>query len=122
MVRATKTNKEAAHALLYELPGVFCVVLRIGRISVRLLKEADQFRIMKKQERSEVSLTIHFEDRAALGEVCFGKVPLQKSFAEGRVRVTGYFSYFAVVARVNAEADRLALSEKAYADQYGRRK
>lgn len=108
LVCATKKSGEAANMLLYELPGVFCVTLRFGSDKVRLLKEADQFRIMKKSEKSENSLSVIFKDRAVLAEVCLQKVPLQKAFSEDRVIAKGKIKYFAVFARINAEADKTA--------------
>ncbi|HCJ01722.1 MAG TPA: hypothetical protein DHV31_02400 [Clostridiales bacterium] len=107
LVRATKQSKAAGDALLCELPGVFCAELCFGKASVRLIKEADRFRIQKKSEKSANILKIIFKDRAAMAEVCLNKVPLQKTFCEGRIAEIGPFNRFAVFARINAEADKL---------------
>lgn len=103
LVRATKKSKKAAKELLYGVPGVFAVRLAMGRYSVRLIKEADEFRIMKKTEKCAYFLTIKFKDRAALGEVGMRRGPLQRAFSEERVLVLGATSDFAVVTRVSAE-------------------
>lgn len=103
-VRATKKSKKAAKDLLYGVPGVFSLRLAAGRQSVRLIKEADEFRIMKKSEKCAKMLTISFADRAVLGEISSGEISLHRAFAEQRISVSGLTAEFAVMARIHAES------------------
>ena len=120
LVRATERSEVAAKEVLYSLPGVFSMKLVAGGAEVRLIKEADQLRLMNSSEKSDVLLIIGFEDLAILGDLAAGDVTLQKAFAEGRATFSGKTKYFASVMRVNAEGDKALLGAGAYAELYGK--
>ena len=120
LVRATERCEAAAKEVLYDLPGVFAMSLVAAGEEVRLIKEADCFRIMKKAERSDVLLSIRFEDLAILGDLTARECTMQKALAERRLTCFGKIGYLATVMRVSAEGDKALLGEGAYEELYGK--
>ena len=107
LVVATKKSQSAGDELLYRLPGVFSMTISYGGRRVRLIKEANTFRIMEKSEKSDILLAVEFADGAALCDVFQAKATWAKILSEGRLRLSGNVNYAAVFLRVAAESDRL---------------
>ena len=120
LVRASKESREAAKDILRTLPGVFSMTLTAGTHSIRLIKEADQFRIMKKSEKSDIILDIEFRDLCALLEAAAKQVTMQKLLAENRLTFRGRTQYFAALMRVYSDGDRVLCSESQYLELYGK--
>ena len=74
-----KLSRDAAQEILHGLPGVFSMTLQAGNASLRLIKEADTFRIMRKPEKSANLLTLQFEDLVVLDEIVSAKCTIQKA-------------------------------------------
>ena len=96
----------AGDRILYGLPGVFSFAIRFGDASVRLIKEANMFRIMEKSEISDILLCIDIGDAAALSDLKRGKATLQELLAEGRMEFVGKTKYATLVIGVAAEGAR----------------
>lgn len=122
LVRATKESAETQREILYDLPGVFSMSLSVGNTAVRLIKEADELRIMKRSERSATLLEMVFTDYAALGDLVTREVTLSKLLSENRLRYAGAPKHFGVIARAIREGDKLALSDEKFAENYGKNK
>jgi len=122
LVQASKHSAGAAKEILYGLPGVFAMSLVSEGKEVRLIKEADQLRLMKSSEKSAILLTIYFDDITALCELATGDVTMQKAFAEGRIRFSGSMKYFAAITRAASEGDKALFGEEKYAELYGKGK
>jgi len=122
LVQATKKSETAKKEILYRLPGVFSMRLRAGKEEVRLIKEADELRIMKKTEKSVILLSINFEDNAELGDVMFHETTMPRALSEGRVHFDGAPKYMGVILRVDHEGDKCVLSNDKYAELYGESK
>lgn len=121
LVQATKKSEAAAKEILYGLPGVFAMRLVSCGKEVRLIKEASELRIMKDSEKSDILLTIYFDDIPALCELSAGETTMQKAFAEGRIHFGGSLKYFATILRAASAGDSLYGEEK-YAELYGKGK
>lgn len=119
LVLASEQSSAVGDDILYGLPGVFSFCISYKGECVRLIKEANSFRIMKPSEKSEVLLSIEPLDDAALGDLCLGGATWHKLYAEGRVSFAGKIKYATVFMRVAAEGDRFRMSEKNYQDLYG---
>lgn len=111
VVRATEKCEKAKLDLLYSLPGVFSLELACGGASIRLIKEADTFRIMEKSERSVILLRVIFSDRGSERALLYKKASLCRLLAEGRILYFGKSKYMSVLTRVSEEGDRAFLSE-----------
>lgn len=121
-VRAGKKSKIAAKEILYGLPGVFAMSLSAEGKEIRLIKEADEFRIMENSESSDILLKIRFHDLTVLRDIASQETTLQKAFAERRISFSGQTKYFTAIARVSAEGDKYDCSETEYFDLYGKGK
>ena len=119
LVRASEKSECAGDEILYGLPGVFSMDLTYQDQSVRLIKEANAFRIMKPSEKSEVSLSAIVTDEAALADLKFKRATWQKVYSEGRVVFAGKIKYAALFMRVMAEGDKASLPAKKYQELYG---
>ena len=122
LVRASKESAEAKREILYDLPGVFSMILRAGRAEIRLIKEADELRIMNRSEKSNPRLIITFNDYAALGDLVGRETTLPKLLSEKRVTYLGAPKYCNVILRVDHEGDKLNLSDEKFAEFYGENK
>lgn len=118
-LRGVQMSREAALELLHGLPGVFSMTLSAGDSSLRLIKEADTFRIMENAERCENLLTINFEDLTVLGEIVSRESTMQKAFSERRLTFTGKTRYFTVFMRAGAAGDKATLPKEEYVELYG---
>ena len=118
-VRATQRSDAAKKAVLYGLPGVFSASITFEGNSMRLIKEADEFRIMKKSEKSEILLYIDFRDTESIAEVAARETNLNRVFAAGRMTFRGKTRYLAAMMRAFVEGDKATLSEEDYAELYG---
>lgn len=112
LVLASQKSKEAAKDVLYTLPGVFSMTLVYGTYQIRLIKEADEFRIMDSSEVSENLLTLEPIDAGILADLYTHRTTLQHALAENRVRLVGKTKYAATIVRVSAQADKLVCSKK----------
>ena len=119
IVFASEKGAGAGDAILYQLPGVFSMRITYRGESVRLIKEANTFRIMEKSEKSEESLSIIFADRAALADLACRHSTLQKVYSEGRVTFGGKIKYATLIMRVTSYGDKVRLSDKKYRELYG---
>lgn len=119
LARASENSENAGDDVLYRLPGVFSLSLVYRDEVVRLIKEANAFRIMKPSEKSEVSLSAIVTDEAALADLKFKRATWQKLYAEGRVVFAGKIKYAALFMRVMAEGDKASLPAKKYQELYG---
>ncbi len=119
LARASKTSEKVGDDVLYHLPGVFSLGVSYGGESVRLIKEANSFRIMKSSEKSDVSLIATVVDAAAIRDICTHKASWQKLYAEGRVTFAGKIKYATLFMRVMAEGDKAFLPAKKYQELYG---
>ena len=119
LVRASKESVVAGDDILYHLPGVFSFSIQYGDSKLRLIKEANQFRIMENAEKSDILLSATIEDAAALGDLAARKATWHKVYAEGRVAFIGKMKYASLVMRVAAEGDKYELTEEARRDLYG---
>ena len=118
-LRGVQMSREAAQELLHGLPGVFSMTLSAGEASLRLIKEADTFRIMENAERCENLLTINFEDLTVLGEIVSRECTMQKALSERRLTFTGKTHYLTVFLRAGAAGDKAALPNEEYVELYG---
>ncbi len=119
---ATKNTPEARRAILHELPGVYSMELFCEGESIRLIKEADEFRIMENSEKSELLTRICFLDKGVLMDFENGEISLGKAIAEGRLSFVGSVKYVAVLARVLHTKDKNTLREDVYSDLYEEQK
>ena len=119
LVRASKESLVAGDDILYRLPGVFSFSIGYKGSEVRLIKEADEFRILNNAEKSEVLLSATFEDAAALGDIAARVATWHKVYAEGRITFAGKMRYASLLLRVAAEGDKVDLTEEEYQDLYG---
>ena len=119
LVRASVESDTAGESVLYGFPGVFCLRISFRDVAVRLIKEANNFRIMESSEKSEVLLSIDILDDAALFDLSSASATWQKVYAEGRVRFAGKMKYAATFLRVAAAGDRVCLDPKKREDLYG---
>ncbi len=119
LARASENSENAGDDVLYRLPGVFSLSLVYRGEVVRLIKEANAFRIMKPSEKSEVSLSAIVTDEAALADLKFKRATWQKVYSEGRVVFAGKIKYAALFMRVMAEGDKASLPAKKYQELYG---
>lgn len=119
LARASEKIENAGDDVLYRLPGVFSMSLVCGGQVVRLIKEANAFRVMKSSEKSEVSLSAKVTDEAALADLCSKKATWQKVYSEGRIVFAGKMKYATLFMRVMAEGDKAFLSAKKYLELYG---
>ena len=119
-VRATKKSDAAAKEVLYHLPGCFAMSLVHQGNEIRLIKEADQFRIMKNSEESDILLTIFFKDTVALCELGAGEVTMQKAFSEGRISFKGPLKCFSTIVRVSEKSDLALFGEDKHTELYGK--
>ena len=119
LVKASERSETAGDEILFHLPGVFCFSLCYRGESVRLIKEANAFRVMKKSEKSEPLLCVKIEDAAVLCDIYSHRATLQKASAEGRVTFGGKIKYATLVMRVSAEGDKATLNKKQYQELYG---
>ena len=115
-------SPEAGEEILYRLPGVFAMEISAAGESVRLIKEANTLRTMKKSETSDILLHIRLEDIAVLGDIVSRECTLQKAFAEGRLTFTGETKHFATVLRAGAAGDKAILPNEEYFELYGKKK
>jgi len=112
LVRTTRTCTAAAKEVLYGLPGIFCMALCVRNHTVRLIKEADLFRIADEEEKATPLLTITFKDVAILKAVADRRTPISASVAEGRVSFRGQTRFFATLMRVSGEGDKRHPTER----------
>ena len=119
LARASENSENAGDDVLYRLPGVFSLSLVYRGEVVRLIKEANAFRIMKPSEKSEVSLSAIVTDEAALADLKFKRATWQKVYSEGRVVFAGKIKYAALFMRVMAEGDKASLPAKKCQELYG---
>ena len=112
LVLATQKSKEAGKDVLYSLPGVFSMKLVYGEYEVRLIKEADELRLMDSSEISDILLTIEPVDAGILADLYTHNTTLQHALAENRVRILGKSKYAATILRVSTQADALVCSKK----------
>lgn len=117
LVKASACEK-AGDRILYHLPGVFSFSIRFGEACVRLIKEANAFRIMENSEKSDVLLCLDIKDRAALSDLSSKRATLQSLLAEGRLGFVGKTKYAALIIGVAAEGDK-TLPTKTYQELYG---
>ena len=115
---AVSLSRDASQEILRGLPGVFSMTLQTKDAKLRLIKEADTFRIMKASERSDNLLTIQFEDATILGEIISGECTMQKALSERRMTFAGKTKYLAVFLRAGAQGDKEAISSEDYPDLY----
>lgn len=118
LVLATKKSTAAAKDVLYTLPGVFSMKIVYGDKEVRLIKEADELRIMESSEISDILLTIEPADAGILADLYTHQTTLQHALAENRVHLFGKTKYAATIVRVSAEADKLTCSKKTLQNLY----
>ena len=119
LVVASESSVAAGDDILYRLPGVFSLMISYEGSSVRLIKEANAFRIMGPSEKSEVLLAVTIADSAALGDLMFRSATWQKVYAEGRATFAGKVKYATLLLRVAAEGDKATLSPEKYQALYG---
>ena len=119
LVCASKGSVAAGDGILYGLPGVFSLRLDYRGEHVRLIKEANEFRMMEKSEKSEVLLSIEVMDAAALADLYFHNATWQKVYAEGRMTFAGKTKYATLVMRIMAEGDKACLAPKKIRELYG---
>ena len=119
LVRSSEESSLAGDEILYRLPGVFSFVLEYQGESVRLIKEANSFRIMENSEKSAVLLSATVMDGAALCDIYRHRATWQKVYAEGRIAFGGKAKYAMVVIRVAAEGDKARLHPQKYQELYG---
>ena len=122
IVKATERDERAKKEVLQALPGVFSMILEAGESSVHLIKEGNALRIMEKSEKSDVLLSIAFEDVGGEREIFSGKTTLSKLFSEGRLSYKGRTSFFAALMRIDAVSDDILLSEKKKTELYGKKR
>ena len=120
-VRATKESKSAGTELLYKLPGVFSISIRYGDRKVRLIKEADEFRILGAKERARETLAMILTDPVILGELCAHEATWQKALAENRLVFKGKSAHLASIMRIAEESDKVACSQGEYESLYGKK-
>ena len=119
LVLASEKSAVVGDDILYRLPGVFALSVTYQETSVRLIKEANAFRIMKDAEKSVILLSVTITDQAALEELSEKRATWQKVYAEGRITFAGKEKYAALFLRAAAEGDKAILSEKQYRELYG---
>ena len=119
LVRTTQASRTAGDEVLYRLPGVFSMRIEYKDSFVRLIKEANELRIMENSEKSEVLLSVTIADKAALGDLAFRSATWQKVYAEGRLTFGGKEKYASLLIRIAAEGDKLALDPGEYQNLYG---
>jgi len=119
LVNAAERGVGAGDEVLYRLPGVFSMSISYHDLGIRLIKEANAFRIMEKSEKSEESLSIKILDLAALTDLREHKATWQKLYAEGRLVFAGKVEYAAAIIRVIAAGDKVCLRGKKYRNLYG---
>ncbi|MBP5610573.1 MAG: hypothetical protein J6X72_04465 [Clostridia bacterium] len=122
LCHAGEASQRAGDEILYGLPGVFTVELEAPNAKVRLIKEANVFRVLKKAETSDVSLRIRLEDLAVLGDIVAGECTLQRALAEGRLTYAGKTAHLAALIRAGAEGDRALLPNEEYRELYGKKR
>lgn len=122
LCRAGEASERAGDEILYGLPGVFTVEFEAPNAKVRLIKEGNLLRTMKKTERSDVSLRIRLEDLAVLGDIVSEECTLQRALAEGRMTYAGKTAHLAALIRAGAEGDRVILPKEEYEELYGKKR
>ena len=118
----TEACDEAGDAILYGLPGVFSMELQSPDASARLIKEARALRQMKNSEKSDILLTIRFEDLAVVGDINARECTIQKALSEGRATFAGKTKHLAAVLRAGAAGDKERLPSEEYFELYGKKK
>lgn len=119
LVRAAKESSVAGDDILYRLPGVFSFSIGYKGCIVRIIKEANEFRIMENAEKSVILLSATFEDAAALADLAARDATWHKVYAEGRITFAGKMKYASLLMRVAAEGDKFELNEDKYRYLYG---
>ena len=119
LVRATEKSAEAQKDVMYSLPGIFAFELSADKKCVRLIKEGNTFRIMKKTEKSEVLASVVFEDAGVLSRIRSEDVTAAKALSEGRISYRGISKYASAILRVFYAADKLFLSDAKWCALYG---
>jgi len=120
LCRAGEASERAGDEILYGLPGIFTIEFEAPNAKIRLIKEANVFRVLKKAEKSDVSLRIRLEDLAVLGDIVARECTLQRALAEGRLTYAGKTKHLAAVIRASAEGDRQLLPKEEYNELYGK--
>jgi len=119
LVNASIVGEGAGDDILYRLPGVFTMSISYHGQTFRLIKEANEFRIMKPSEKSDVLLEITLTDGVALAELYLHISTWQKIYAEGRMTFAGKTKYLTLVMRVAAARDKGCLPPNKYEQLYG---
>ena len=121
LVRGASKSKAASAEILYSLPGVFSMSIVYGLQKVRLIKEADELRIMDTSEKAKNLLTLELRDERILSELSSHEVTWQKAISEHRISFVGKTRFLTCLMRVAAEADRVVCSESKYDALYGKK-
>ena len=120
LCRAGEASERAGDEILYGLPGIFTVEFEAPNAKVRLIKEGNLLRTMKRTEISDVTIKIRLEDLAVLGDIVARECTMQRALAEGRLTYAGKTAHLAALIRAGAEGDRALLPNEEYRELYGK--
>jgi len=119
LVRVTETSEDAQKDVMYSLPGIFALELCAGKNRIRLIKEGNALRIMKKTEKSDILTSIVFEDENVLSRVAANRATAATALSEGRVSYCGTSKHFSAIMRIFYVSDKLFLSDAKWSALYG---
>ena len=102
LIAATKKSGEMRAEVMHDLPGIFALELSYGQYALRLMKEGDSFRILKKSEKSDEIVRLIAEDLPTLTALAVGSENELGALAQGRLSYLGSNRFVNVILCLGA--------------------